>query len=74
MSGALTSAAVVELLRETLATGDVGKLAAAHAEDGLLEVSVQGERWIVALRSACEMVGTSRASAARLLRIFPTVS
>jgi hypothetical protein len=44
VSGALTSAAVVELLRETLTTGDAGRLAAAHAEDGLLEVSVQGER------------------------------
>jgi Phosphotransferase enzyme family len=44
VSGALASTAVVELVREALETGDVDRLAAAHAEDGLLEVSVRGER------------------------------
>jgi Phosphotransferase enzyme family len=62
VSGALTSAAVVELLREALETGDVGRLAAAHAEDGLLEVSVQGER---------SLARGSEAIAARLARLWP---
>jgi hypothetical protein len=44
MSEALTSGAILELLREALQTGDARTLAVAHAEDGLLEVSVQGER------------------------------
>jgi hypothetical protein len=52
VSGALTSAEVVELMREALETGDVGRLAAAHAGDGLLEVSVQGERSLTRGREA----------------------
>jgi hypothetical protein len=62
VSGPLTSQAVVELVREALQTGEVGGLAAAHAEDGLLDVSVQGER-AVARGSA--------AIAARLERLWP---
>jgi hypothetical protein len=60
--GTLTSVAVVELVREALQTGDVGALAAAHAENGLLEVSVQGER---SLARGCEAI------AARLERLWP---
>jgi hypothetical protein len=62
VSGTLTSGAVVELVREALQTGDVGALAAAHAEDGLLEVSVQGER---------SLARGSEAIAARLERLWP---
>jgi hypothetical protein len=62
VSSALTSGAVVELVREALETGDVGTLAAAHAEDGLLEVSVQGER---------SLARGSEAIAARLEALWP---
>jgi hypothetical protein len=44
VSIAHTGETVAELLREALQTGDMRTLSAAHAEDGLLEVSVQGER------------------------------
>lgn len=62
MSGTLTSSAVVKLLREALQSGDVGALAAAHADDGLLDVSVPGERSLVRGRDAI---------AARLERLWP---
>jgi Phosphotransferase enzyme family len=62
VSAALTSGAVVELVREALQTGDVGSLAAAYADDGLLEVSVQGERSFA--RGSAEI-------AVRLERLWP---
>jgi hypothetical protein len=62
VSSALTAGAVVELVREALETGDVSRLAAAHAQDGLLEVSVQGER---------SLARGSAAIAARLERLWP---
>jgi hypothetical protein len=62
VSVALTSAMVAELVREALQTGDVGALAAIYAEDGLLEVSVQGER---------SVARGSEAIAARLERLWP---
>ena len=62
MSGTLTTGAVVELVREALQTGDVGPLAAAHAENGLLDVSVRGERSLARGREAI---------AARLERLWP---
>ena len=62
MSVPLTSATVAELVREALQTGDVGALAAIYAEDGLLEVSVQGER---------SVARGSEAIAARLERLWP---
>jgi hypothetical protein len=43
---------VVELLREALESGDGRALAAAHADDALLEVSVQGERLLAQGREA----------------------
>jgi hypothetical protein len=62
VTGAFTSPAVVELLRGALETGDVASLAAAHAEDGLLEVSVQGER---------SLARGGEAIAARLAGLWP---
>lgn len=47
MSEHLTGAAVAELVRDALETGDPRPLAAAHAEDGVLEISVKGERSIL---------------------------
>lgn len=43
---------MVELLRKALESGDGRPLAAAHAEDALLEVSVQGERLLAQGREA----------------------
>jgi hypothetical protein len=62
MSGGLTSGAVAGLVHATLRTGDVGGLAAAHAEDGLLDVSVRGER---------SLARGSEAIAARLEDLWP---
>jgi hypothetical protein len=44
VSDVLTGHAVADLLRAALQTGDLGPLVAAHAEDALLDLSVQGER------------------------------
>jgi hypothetical protein len=44
VSSALAGQAIADLLREALQSGDARPLAAAHAEDALLELSVQGER------------------------------
>jgi hypothetical protein len=62
VSPALTSGAVVELVHEALRTGDVGSLAAAHADDGRLQVSVQGER---------SLARGKEAIAERLERLWP---
>ena len=62
MSGALACQAIADLLREALQSGDTRPLAAAHAEDALLDLSVQGERSL--LRGA-------DAIAARLERLWP---
>ena len=62
MSGALACQAIAALLREALQSGDTRPLAAAHAEDALLDLSVQGERSL--LRGA-------DAIAARLERLWP---
>jgi hypothetical protein len=62
VSGAPAGQAVVDLLRQALQSGDTRPLAAAHAEDALLDVSVQGERSL--LRGA-------DAIAARLERLWP---
>jgi len=62
VSGALACQAIADLLREALQSGDTRPLAAAHAEDALLDLSVQGERSL--LRGA-------DAIAARLERLWP---
>jgi hypothetical protein len=62
VSGALAGQAIADLLREALQSGDTRPLAAAHAEDALLDLSVQGERSL--LRGA-------DAIAARLERLWP---
>ena len=62
MSGAPARQAIADLLRQALQSGDTRPLAAAYAEDALLDLSVQGERSV--LRGA-------DAIAARLERLWP---
>jgi Phosphotransferase enzyme family len=62
VSGGLTGEMVVELLREALQSGNWVPLAAAHADDAVLEVSVRGER---------SVTRGSEAIAARLGRLWP---
>ena len=44
MSGAPAGQAIADLLRQALQSGDTRPLAAAHAKDALLDLSVPGER------------------------------
>jgi hypothetical protein len=62
VSGALTGQAIAELLREALLSGDTRPLAAAHAEDALLDLSVPGER---------SLLQGADAIAARLEHLWP---
>jgi hypothetical protein len=62
VSDVLGGQTVADLLREALETGDPSRLTAAHAENALLDLSVQGERSLFRGREAI---------AARLARLWP---
>ena len=62
MSGAPAGQAIADLLRQALQSGDTRPLAAAHAKDALLDLSVPGER---SLHRGADAI------AARLKRLWP---